>query len=121
MQTREEALTIVTMAQGAAVERFGDELQKVLDNVMDENTSPTKSRSVTLKVTIKPSKDRSFGDVDIACTSVIAPPSPVETKIAIGRTRRGAVATEFVSPQQDIPGLLDTSTGEVVSIAGGAR
>jgi len=52
MLTKEEPLTLETLADGACVERFNDALLSVLENLADPNTG-TKTREVVLKVKIQ--------------------------------------------------------------------
>lgn len=95
----EQYVGLDTIGQGAAIEMFHDELQKVLTNILDPNTRPTVVRSITLKVEIKPDEDRSFGAVAISTQSKLAPVKAVGTAIYIGKRAGEAVATERDSRQ----------------------
>lgn len=90
----EQFVSLDSLGQGAAIEKFEDELNRVLENVLDPNTKPTTSRSVTLTVTIKPDEDRSFANTLIEVKSKLAPSRAVGTAIYIGRHAGRAVATE---------------------------
>lgn len=65
------------------VELFDHELEKVLGNIADINADPKAPREITLK--IKPDEDRSFGPVEIYCTSRLAPLSKVTSRIFFAR------------------------------------
>jgi len=93
---------LINLKDGAAVELFDFELQKVLDNIMDPNTKAEAVREVTLKIKIKPDKDRSFGPVEIQPSSKLAPQAPVMTQIFFGQDRDGAVAHEYNPKQGDL-------------------
>jgi len=111
----EERLSLANLGKGAAVERFDDELQKVLENILDPNTRPDLVRSVTLTVKIKPNEDRDFANVEIQATSKLAPYDHVPTHIYIGTEKGRAVAVE---PTKNIP--VD-DTGELTVLRGGER
>lgn len=95
----ENVVSLSTLGNGAAVELFQAELQKVLDNIVDENTKPTAVREVTLKVKIKPSEDRDYGEVSISCVAKLAPLAPFGTNFFIGKHRGKGVAQEH-NPKQ---------------------
>lgn len=91
--------TIETISQGAAVERANLELNKVLANIMDENTSPIVVREVTLKIKIKPSEDRTVGAVTIQAMSKLAPVRECVTQVFIGKDIQGNLeSNEVVQP-----------------------
>lgn len=90
----ERIVSLDTLGNGAAMEMFGDELQRVLDNIIDPNTDPKAIREVTLKVKIKPDEDREMGNVTIATASKLAPVKSVDTIVFIGQVEGKAIATE---------------------------
>jgi hypothetical protein len=94
-----EHVSLENLGSGAATELFNLELQRVLENISDENTKPTAMREVTLKVKIKPGEDRDYGDVEISCAAKLAPVRPFPTNIFIGRHLGKTVATEH-NPKQ---------------------
>ena len=95
-----DQVSLSTIGGGAAVERFDDELRRVLDNIIDPNTPPKAMRKVTLEVKIKPDVDREIGQVEIVVKSQIAPAEAYETKFIIGKDMGRGVATEYISPKQ---------------------
>jgi len=100
VQTMDEKfLSLQTLGQGAAVEIFNEELTKMLDNVLDPNTSATAARSVTLTFAVTPDEDRSFGSGKIDVSSKLAPHKSVGLPVYIGRHAGKAVATERDSRQ----------------------
>lgn len=94
----EQLVSLDSLANGAAVERFDYELQRVLENISDINTRADAMREVTLKVKIKPNDDRSFAMVEIIASSKLAPVKPEATSFHLN----GARATEFNPKQQTI-------------------
>ncbi len=106
----QEDVSLANLASGGAVERFDDELKRVLANIKDPNTT-LEARTITLKVSIKPDKDRDFSVNKITISSKVAPPAPIETKMFIAETPKGTVATEYNPKQPE----LDLSTAGKVT------
>ena len=77
------------LANGAAIERCNLELDKVLENIMDPNTSPGVCREIKLKIKIKPTDDRTVGGVSIQATSKLAPVTEHMTQVHIGKDITG--------------------------------
>ena len=67
----EVKLSLVNIKEGAAVEMFDNQLNKVLSNIHDINTS-LKPREITLKVRFVPSEDRTLITLGVSCTSKLA-------------------------------------------------
>jgi hypothetical protein len=105
-------MSLATVHGGAAIERFDDELKRVLQNIADINTG-TGGRTVTLKIKLKPDRDRTFCAVSVAVTSTMAPAEAFETQIFLGRKDGDCVAFEH-NPQQ-LP--LDMSPLPLASVA----
>ena len=97
--TAENRVSLATLGNGAAIELFNAELQKVLDNIVDENTKPLDTRMVILEVRIKPTEDRDFGQVSIVAKSKLAPLAPYGTNFFLGKHRGRGVAQEH-NPKQ---------------------
>lgn len=102
------------LMSGAVSERFNDELQKVLENVLDPNTDPKKKRKVTLNVTIAPNEKRDIADFSVEAKSTLAPPIPVSTAVYIGKTSDGDIVAEEVT--KELPGTVNMFTGEVTAL-----
>jgi len=92
-------ITLANLGGGAALERFSEELEKVLENILDVNTDAKKTRSITMTVAIKPTKERNQAAVGIACTSKLAPVETYATRAFIGRHGQRLLAFED-NPQQ---------------------
>ena len=98
---KEEVVSLANLASGAAVERFDDELARVLENIMDPNTVAEKEREITLKVKIKPNEARDFCQVRIECSSRKAAAKTFETHIYVGWDKsQGTVKATEYNPQQ---------------------
>lgn len=90
----ENLVSLATLSDGAAIEMFDEELQRVLDNILDVNTDPKQAREITLKVKIQPNENREMGAVSIGTVSKLAPSKSVSTVFFMGRRAGRAVATE---------------------------
>lgn len=73
---------------GAALERFSLAMKQVAQNIMDPNTDPEKSRTLTIKLTFKPDKSRKGIKTSIATNISLAPPLADETMLLIGQDIR---------------------------------
>lgn len=90
----EVPVTLVSIGEGAMVELFDIELEKVLRNIADVNTDPTQAREITLKVRIKPDEDRAVGGVKIVASSKLASNKGAATLIYMGKRGNQFVAVE---------------------------
>lgn len=106
----QEPVNLVSLAEGAAVERFDIELEKILRNIADVNTEPEAPREINLKVRIKPDEDREIGAVTISVTSKCPGLKAVSTRVYFGRMGGRPVAVEsnpkqlgiFTPPQSNV-------------------
>jgi hypothetical protein len=103
MADEQEKLSLVNLRGGVVVERFDDELAKVLANIADPNTPPAAKREINVKVSFKPDKARDLGEVLIVVTSKLAPAETISTKVFFAMTRSGPVATEYNPNQPMLP------------------
>ena len=84
-----QKVSFETLGQGAAIERADLELQRVLKNIQDPNTSYKVCREICIKVKIRPSEDRGAGQVEIQATSKLAPVTEHVTQVYIGKDMSG--------------------------------
>ncbi len=112
MYTKEETLNLANLGDGAAVELFEAELNKVLKNIMDPNTDAKQSRSITMKVTFKPDENRDLATVDLSVGSRLSGSKAFLTKVLFGKDVRGKVEVrEFENNQ---PSMFEK--GKVIPI-----
>lgn len=93
-----EKTSLANLLGGAAIERFDDELRSVLENILDPNAGEG-ARTITLKVKLKPTDDRTRADVLITCQSSLVAPAGVQTLLYVGKDQGQAVAFEY-NPEQ---------------------
>jgi hypothetical protein len=102
--------SILDMAQGAIKERVDYEMAKVIDNILDQNTNPTKKRTVTLTIGLTPDSERQQVSISVVAKSKLEPTNPVSTALYITGDKDGAVTAVEMVPQ--IPGQMDMSSQE---------
>ena len=107
------------LARGAVAERFGDELHRVLQNILDPNTKATAARKVTLTVTMKPDETRSIVSMLVDAKSAIAPAQPVSTALQLGITADGVVMATEIGRNNELPGQLNTDGEEFTPVSAG--
>jgi len=78
-----------SFADGALAERFNIELLKVLENIADPNTDPTKARTLTIKVKMSGDDQRNMAHADIEASSKLVPAKQVPTKLIIDYDTKG--------------------------------
>lgn len=78
-------LTLENVANGALVELFDHELQKVMRNIDDINTPHNVAREVTLKIKFKPNSDREHCEIEVQASNKLAPIKAVEGSCYISK------------------------------------
>ena len=99
-----EKVSLATIGNGAAVERFNDALKEVLENLTDPNCDEKAIREITLKVKFKP-EDLARGVIgyNIGIGVKMAPPHAVKSVIYAGKEKGEPVAYEQDIQQGDLP------------------
>jgi len=95
-------IDLTTVNDGAMMEGFGIELQKVLANIADINTPATATRSVTLTLILKPHSDRVVIESEVKCSSKIADIETHKAKIYLGMTEKRDLIAFASDPRQMI-------------------
>lgn len=107
-------MDISTIKNGALMIRANMDLNKIIENIMDVNTDPKKSRKLTLTLEFKSNDDRTeiFCDMQskaslqpIRTVSTVFCPVDVYGTVELHELKRG-----------EIPGqtIIDAETGEIV-------
>lgn len=98
--------SILQMARGAIQERADYEITKILDNVLDPNTSATAARKLTITLTLKPDDTRQNIAVGVVAKSALAPTNPVTTALYV------ADQETIVEMVPQVPGQLGMDGSE---------
>ena len=93
--------SILQMARGAIQERADYEITKILDNILDPNTSATAARKLTLTLTLKPDDTRQNIAVGGVAKSTLAATNPVTTSLYV------ADQDTIVEMVPQLPGQID--------------
>ena len=96
--------SIMEMGRGAFLERVDYEVERVIENILDPNTSPTKARKITVTIEFKPDDERENINVNVTAKSILAPTNPVGTRLAFTNDRNGETVLAEMVPQ--IPGQM---------------
>lgn len=75
--------SILEMSMGSILERVDYEMGKVLDNILDPNTSPTAKRKITVTLELTPSSDRKTITVHTVAKLSLVPTDSVTTSLCI--------------------------------------
>lgn len=110
--------SIIEMARGAVVERVNLEMFRVLENIQDLNTEPTKERSITITVKLRPDNNRENVKVAYEVKSKLAPAAPIETSLYAGISKGQMYAVENVPqiPGQQMLGGQEQETPKIVKL-----
>lgn len=111
MQEKDTRKSIMEMARGAFMERADYEMARVVDNILDVNTSATAKRKVTITLEFVPDDDRQNVGVSATVKSTLAATNPVKTSLFIaGERSTGEMQVVEMTP--NIPGQIDVDGGE---------
>ncbi|WP_088338773.1 replication terminator protein [Bacillus cereus] len=103
-----------SLADGAVAEKVDAEFQRVLKNMADPNTDPTKPRSITLTLTFKGNKKREIWDCTSKVSSKLVAAKEVESTFIVGRDNDGDIVgrelNSGVKGQMYIDGDGDVAT-----------
>lgn len=75
--------SILQMARGAIQERADYEITRILQNILDPNTSATAARKLTITLTLKPDDTRQNIAVGVVDKSTLAATNPVTTSLYV--------------------------------------
>lgn len=122
---------LAELVGGALQEKFQNSFSRVLENLLDINTSFKAKRSITIKLSFEENEQRDDVKVHIDVSEKLAPQAAMETSFAFGRNlQTGEIEVEEYGKQ--IKGqmsfldktqtkvitvgedVVDTETGEVV-------
>ncbi|QKS73165.1 replication terminator protein [Paenalkalicoccus suaedae] len=79
------------LAGGALTERVNQEMLKVLSNIADPNTDPSKVRTITATLKISGDKERNIGNTLVEVKSKLAPAEEAAFKMIIDRDSNGKI------------------------------
>ena len=124
-----ELLNLNEIADGASQEKLNAAMRKVLENMQDPNTPYKVKRGITVKLGFTQTESRNDAVVDVSVETKLAPASPIQTMMSIGKDLRngevyaeeygkqvkGQMSLDMAKLAQVDGDTVDTETGEVVS------
>lgn len=113
----EKIIDLNTFAEGALLKKTTRELQKIFENIHDPNTNPTKTRSITITISLSADEKREYIDSEISVTSKTVPHKPATAKMIMGKHEGKVTARELVSGKKGQM-FFDTTEGVVKTDAG---
>lgn len=111
------ALSLRNIKGGAAIEQFDQSISEVVENICDPNTEATAVRKITLVMTVKPSKERNEGVIEVACSSKLAAPVAFATRAYFGQQGDLFIAFEDDPKQTTIGDYITANRENVEPIA----
>lgn len=97
---------------GGILQRLREELEKAVENCLDENTKACAERAVVLRIRIRPEKTRNFAEVWIEVNSRLCPRLPLETELAMSRDVDGNARASEIPWQAPLAIADIEKTGE---------
>ena len=105
-----ERLTLATICGGAVQEKVDRALEKVAHNILDPNVIPDKKRTVTLKITLKPSDyDQENVVVTADVSYQLSPEVGVQTNMFVSQDLTNGNISMMEHQRGEIKGQLDFS------------
>ena len=98
--------SILQMGRGAIQERADYEMTRLIDNILDPNTSATAKRKLTITLELKADDNRQNIVVNVTAKSALAPTNPVTTSLYV------CDQDNVVEMVPQIPGQMAMEGGE---------
>ena len=97
--------SILQMAKGAIEERVDYEVNRVVDNILDQNTKATGKRKIVLTIEFTPDDAREMIGVSVTAKSTLQATNPVTTSLCITNDFNGEMCVAEMVPQ--VPGQVN--------------
>jgi len=99
-----EEKSILEMARGAIAERADYEMARIIENILDPNTMPTKKRTLTITIDITPDMDRRNLVMSCTAKSKLEATNPVSAALYVTNGEVGSMSVVELVPQ--VPGQM---------------
>lgn len=108
-----QRIELANFAGGAVEELFKNDLEKVIDNIADINTSDKAARKLTIEFKFVPMEGRDLVGVEVKTKTTLAPTEGTKTKMVLNMDGDVLVAAEY---NNQIKGQMrvDEETGEIL-------
>lgn len=106
-----DKVSIMRMAMGAIEERVDYEMDRVIANIIDQNTKATGKRKVTITLELVPDEYRQVIAVSASAKAALVPTNAVTKSLYVSSARgTGELLVQEIPPQ--VPGQLALGGGE---------
>jgi hypothetical protein len=102
-----------TFADGALLERFNQELQRILENIADPNTDAKKVRKLTVTLSLKADDKRDVVLSSVVAKSTLAPAKDIEAKLLMDLDSNGIITGAELKSGIKGQTFIDVETGEI--------
>jgi hypothetical protein len=109
-------MNLTNLGNGAAVEKFNEALDRVIENIQDPNTEATSKREIVLRVVIRPNAKRDFGAIQVYAAPKLAPPMAFGTMAHFGMDKGKPVAYENRAQQLTFDEIQNPAPDNVVPV-----
>ena len=92
---------LVTIADGAAVERFQVEMERVVENICDINTEAKRPRVITLTIEFHPNENRMGGTVVVGAKSKLVAYDKHESSFYTRKDEHGEISVYGTTVEQE--------------------
>lgn len=115
-----ENVQLADLVGGAVQEKFQNSFKRVLENMLDINTSFKAKRSITIKLTFEENEQRDDIKARIDVSEKLAPQGAIETSFAFGKNlKTGEIEVEEYGKQiKGQMSFLDKTHTEVIEVGG---
>jgi len=95
-------INVLELAKGAIQEQITNELGRVLNNLVDPNTSTKDKRKLVVTLVFEVDENRESVACSAQAKATLAPVKPILTRLNLDTDRKGnAVAVEYVKDSPD--------------------
>jgi hypothetical protein len=108
-----------TFADGALAERINQELQRILENIADPNTEASKTRKLTVTLTLKADDKRDVILSSVVAKSALAPAKDIQAKLIMDLDGDGRITGAELKSGIKGQTYIDIETGEIQDDRGG--
>lgn len=110
MSNQRKIKSLDELMDGALAERFNYEMERVLANVFDLNTSPKAKRKIQIIINITPNERRDAAEFKVEVKSTVASPIPVTQTVFLDVDDHGNVTATEITNQT--PGQINIDGDE---------
>lgn len=93
--------SILNLQDGVIMKSVDNELCKVLDNIEDNSTDPTKKRKIKIELEFEPSASRNSFNLNVAVSSTLAPKNSLQMSMDLKNTEDGGFILEELMKQAE--------------------